>query len=61
MNNGQFSAFINRMDRIEQLLEQIALDIAPKQRPPKQRKQAKQQAQRASELIDAVIVKKKQG
>lgn len=49
------------MDRIEQLLEQIALDIAPKQRPPKQRKQAKQQAQRASELIDAVIVKKKQG
>ena len=60
MNNGQFSAFINRMDRIEQLLEQIALDIAPKQRPPKQRKQAKQ-AQRASELIDAVIVKKRQG
>jgi hypothetical protein len=41
MNTGQFNEFIARLDEMVVLLQEIANDVAPKQKPPKRRTKAK--------------------
>ena len=56
MNTGQYNEFIARLDEMVVLLESIANDIAPKQKPPKPRKKAKPAPSRPTNVkVNAMV------